>query len=226
MALPLIAALVPALTSIITTVSSVSTALAGYAATVGPIIANIARTAGPIIKNIAIIANALLPLFNILKNGEKIDDMGERALQAAESGIEFNEFDDFDEYVEQLRNFKLDPEKAEKRDPIVQLVTGLGLGVIGLEEKMDLSRGSLNGLWLLPAGNEKYFTAERLESWLKSGQLVGDVFDYLNNQLSASDARDFEKKLETGMNESQADELYQALEIATAKIAELNNTSV
>lgn len=221
MVFPIIPFLISAATTIANAVASAGPAIASYAATIAPMLAKVAQTAGPIINNIVKVAEVVLPIFNIFKKDEKIEDMGERALQAAEAGITYKEFDDFDEYVGQLREFKLDPEIAKNRNPIVQTITGLGIGTIGLEEKLDLNRGNLNGIWLLVTGDSKYFTPNRLESLLTNGQLVGNIFGYLNNQLTASDARDFEKKLETGMNKSEVNELHQALDNTKANLAEL-----
>ena len=220
MVFPIIHLLASAATAIVTAVASAGPVIASFAAKIAPALAKIAQVAGPIISNIVKVAEVVLPIFHVFNKDEKVEDMGERALQAAENGIVLGEFDDFDEYVEQLREFKLNPEIAEKRDPIVQTITGLGIGAIGLEEKLDLNRGNLNGIWLLAAGDSKYFTPSRIEEFLTSGQLTGNILGYLNNQLTASDARDFEKKLETGMNESEAAELYQALDNATANLAE------
>lgn len=225
MALPFISFVISAATTIAAAVANAGPAIAIFAEKIAPTLAKIAKVAGPIITEVVKLAGIILPIFNVFTKDDKVDDMGERALQAAENGIVFSEFDDFDEYVQALRDFELDPEIAQNRDPIVKTITGLGIGTIGLEEKFDLNRGDLNGIWLLPAGDEKYFTPNRLEDFLTSGKLVGNIFDYLNNQLSASDARDFEKKLDTGMNENESDQLYQALENATAKIAELNTAS-
>lgn len=221
MVLPIIPFLATAATAITTFVASVGPAIAAYATKVAPLLVRVAQTAGPILKEVINVAQVLLPLMNGFNKDDKVEDIGERALQAAEESIVLDEFDDFDDYLEELRNFELDPEKAEQRDPLVQQITGLGLCTIGLEEKFDLNQGNLSGLWLLPAGDAKYFTPSRLEDLLTKGQLVGNIFDYLSNQLTASDARDFEKKLEAGMSTSETQALHQALDNTKANLAKL-----
>lgn len=193
-------------------VSSIGSALSSFASTIAPVIGSIISAIPAIGKTISTIAQGLLQAFGVLKPDEKIEDLGEKAAQAAEAGITFEEFGDFGEYIEKIRNFKIDPEKASKRSSAEKIVAGLAVGTAGLENKLDLERGALNSLWLLPITNSDYFNVDKLVSMVEKGQVDPEIYEYLENNLAASDSRDIEKKMEIGLNESEVDQLYEALD--------------
>jgi hypothetical protein len=136
-----------------------------------------------------------------------------------------------------LRELKLDPELSTKRSTAEKLVAGMAVGTVGVEDKFNAERGSLNGLWLLPMANPDYFTPDRMQSIISSGRLGGDVFAYLEKRLSGSEIRNFEKKLEinpggTLMSTQDLDTLYNALDEArnnfagmTKQVESQNNAS-
>ena len=168
---------------------------------------------------LANVAQGVLQAFGIMKPNEKIEEMGERALQAAQEGITPDKFENFDEYMEELRNFDLDEDKANKRTSAEKIVAGIAVGTVGLEKKLDLSSGEVNGLWLLPLANSEYFTADKLIDLLESDKLVGaDIEKYLEKDLTASESRELEKKLTVGMEEEEVDVLYDALDDSIEKI--------
>lgn len=207
-------------------VSSIGSALSSFAATVGPVIANVIEALKPVAEAIGKFANAFLQGMGILKPDEKVEDLGERALQAAAQGITLDEFENFDDYMDALRTIELDPEVSSKRSTAEKLVAGLGVGTIGVEDKYNAERGSLNGMWLLPMSNPDYFTPERMQSLISTGRFGGDVFAYLENRLSGGEARNIEKKLELNadgqrMNEDELGTLYSALDSAQGKWAEI-----
>lgn len=207
-------------------IGSIGSALSAFATSVAPVLVNIINTLKPVAEAIGRFANAFLQGLGILKPDEKIEDMGERALQAAEKGITIDKFDNFDGYMDALRKFEPDQEIAAKRNPAEKLVAGLGVGTIGVEDKFHAERGTLNGLWLLPMTNPDYFTSVRMESLLTSGRLVGDIFGYLEKHLSGGEARNIEKSLEVGtdgkaLSETEKGELYGALDAAQEKWADL-----
>lgn len=193
-------------------ISSIGSALSSFSNTIAPVIGSIISAIPAIGKTVANVAQGVLGAFGVLKPDEKIEEVGERALQAAEAGITYEEFDDFDEYLDELRNFDLDPEKSNKRTPAEKIVAGLGVGSAGLEDKLDLNTGDLSSMWLLPMTNSSYFNADKLTSLLTAGQISPDTFNYLDSNLSASQARDLEKKMETGLDAGGMEELYEALE--------------
>lgn len=49
----------------------------------------------------------------LIKDNDKIEDLGDRALQAEEEGLTIDKFSTFEEYKQALDNFEVDPEKTK-----------------------------------------------------------------------------------------------------------------
>ena len=196
--------------NIVNAVSSIGPALASFAAKVAPIVNAVISTmkemVGPLLK----FADNFLRTLNIIKPDETTEEFGERALQAAEKGITTDKFDNFDDYIESLRNFDLDPDKAQKRNQAEKLVAGMGVANVALEHKFNAASGSFDGIWLLPIANPNYFTPERMISLVSNGQLFGDILAYLDKRLSAGDSARLEESMAAGAGDKQ--ELYKALD--------------
>lgn len=201
-------------------VSGIGSALSSFSTGVGGVLGTLMESLKPLAKIVGNFANTFLQALGILKPNESVEELGERALQAAGQGITLGKFDDFDEYMAKLRDFELDPEVSEKRNPTEKLVAGLGIGTVGVEDKCNTERGSLNGLWLLHLANPAYFTPERMQSLVETGRFSGDIFAYLEGRLSGGEARDFEKNLEADLPEDRLMELYENLDSAKSSWAE------
>ena len=207
-------------------VSSIGSALSSFAGGIAAVIGTISNALPALGEALGKFAAAFLQGLGILKPNENVEDMGERALQAAEKGITMDKFDNFDTYLEKLRDFEIDPEKAEKRSSAEKLVAGLGVGTVGVERKFNAEPGSLNGMWLLPLTNGEYFTPDRMQNLLQAGRLTGDIFAYLEKRLTATDSR----RLEDGfalekqgpMDNEGKERLYEALDQARDQWADLN----
>jgi len=212
-------------------VSKIGSSVAAFAndikPTLGPLLATLAQVVPhPVVKALATFANALLHVLAIFKPDETVDDMGERAMQAAEDGITPDKFENFDEYMAELRSFELDPEVAEKRSKVEKITAGLGIATAGIEDKFNLATGSLNHLWLLPVSNSEYFTPDRVKSLLENGKLIGDISAYLEKRMSGEEASAFRKNFEftpdgRPMNEGELGKLYDALDSSRAEWAKL-----
>lgn len=213
------------------TVSTIGSAVSSFANSIkpvlGPVLATIASLVPhPAVKAVASFANALLHALAIFHPQETVQDMGERALQAAEQGITLEKFDKFDEYMGTLRNFDINPELSEKYTPVEKFVAGLGIATVGIEDKFNAEPGSLNDVWLLPLTNAEYFTPERVTSLLENGKQIGDVSAYLEKSMSGEEASEFRKNLETTpegepMNDTELGKLYDALDSSRAEWAKL-----
>jgi len=200
-------------------VSGIGSELSSFAKGIGTVIGGVVEALAPVAKGIANFANAFLQGLGILKSNESVEDMGNKALQAADEGITMDQFDDFNSYMNALRDFEPDPEKSRNYSPNTKLVAGLGLGSKGVEEKFNAEPGSLDAIWLLPMANPEYFTPERMQELVSAGRLGSDTFDYLEKRLTGGESRTFEKNLEMDksgnvMDTGQRGELYDALENA------------
>lgn len=206
--------------------SAIGSTLSSFANGVGTIIGGIVSALSPVAAALGKFANAFLQGLGILKPNEDTQEMGDRALQAADKGITIDKFKNFDDYMTALRDFKLDPEQSAKRSSAEKMVAGLGVGTIATEDKFNLDRGSLNGMWLLPMANPGYFTPERMQTLVSTGRLGGDIFAYLEKRLSAGDMRTIEKRLEinpdgSAMNASELDTHYDQMHATRDNFTEL-----
>ena len=200
-------------------VGSIGGALSSFAHGVGSVIAGVIDAVAPVAQSLAKFASAFLQGLGIIKPEEKPEDIGDRALQAADKGITIDKFENFDDYMKALRDYQLDPELSAKRSHTEKLVAGIGVGTVGIEKKYNAAPGSLDGLWLLPMTNPAYFTPQRMQTLITAGRLGADVFSYLEKKLSDGEARRFEISLEVGsdgrrMDENELGQLYDALDTA------------
>lgn len=217
MVLPLIiGAITAASSAIVSAVSTIGVAVSSFAASVGPMLADAIQTLKPLAEAISKFANAFLQNLSILKPGETIESMGERALQAAAQGIKLENSDSFVDYMQELRDLKLDPELEKNRSPAEKLLAGISIATIGLEDKFNANHGSFNGVWLLPLVNPQYFTPERMQSLITTGRLGNEVLAYLNKALSPGETRNLERAYEAtaehkSSNGAEIDKLYDEL---------------
>ena len=171
--------------AVVSAVSSMGSAVSSFCTTVLP---RIAPVLGQISEIIKVIANTVLTVLDIFKPGEDVEEMGDRALQAAEQGIKPEKFSSYDEYLEEIRNFQLDPRKSADLSSAEKIGAGLAVGSVGLEKKFDAPEGSLGPIWLLAASNPDYFNAERLVSIVQSGRSITDVMRYFEGKLGPAAA--------------------------------------
>lgn len=214
------------------TVSAIGKDVAAFAHSIkpvlGPVLTSIASLVPhPAVKAVATFANTLLHVLSIFHPEETVQDMGERAMQAAENGITLDKFENFEEYMAELRAFPLDTEVAKTHSAVEKFVAGLGIATAGIEDKFNTERGGLNDVWLLPLTNSEYFTPERVKSLLENGKLIGDVSAYLEKSMSGEEASEFRKNLEITpegkpMNDAELGKLYDALDSARTEWATLD----
>lgn len=208
-------------------VSSIGSALSSFATSVGTVLGGVLDALAPVAQALGRFANAFLQGMGILQPHENVEDLGERALQAADKGIKLEKFEDFDGYMEALRKFELDPQISSKRSSAEKMVAGLGVGTIGVEDKFNAERGSLNGMWLLPMTNPGYFTPERMQGLVSAGRLGGDVFAYLEKRMGGAESSSFRKNFGITpegqpMNNQQLGTLYDALDDARTQWANIS----
>lgn len=205
---------------------SIGSALSSFATSVGTVLGGLVSALAPVAEAIGKFANTLLQGLGILKPNENIEDLGDRALQAKEQGITMDQFDNFDDYMAALRDFKLVSEVSAKTSKAEKLVAGIGVGTVGVEDKFNAERGSLNGMWLLPIANPSYFTPDRIQTMVSTGRFGGDVLAYLEKRLSGSESRNIEKSFEinvdgSGMDKTELNKLYDELDNARDHWADL-----
>ena len=208
--------------SAVSVCSSIGRGVSNIISNIGP---KLMMIVGPTNKlnTLLIVADAVMQLYSILKPDERIQDIGDKAIQASEKGISMDDFDDFDEYMTTLRNFDVDPERSEKTDELTKQLTGIAVVTQGLAEKLNVDGASLGNVWVLPALNAQVFTAERIKAILDSSANVGNVVKYFEKDLAPQTALYVEKELvnaEKQLSPEKSDvEIYKLLDAARDDVA-------
>lgn len=210
--------------ALVSTVSRIGSAVSSFCTTVLPRIVPVLDQVGEVVKAIA---NVVLSVLGVFQPGEDVEDMGDRALQAAEQDIKPENFDTFDEYLDEIRNFELDPEKSANRSRDEKLAAGLAIGTTGMEKKLGAPEGSLGLIWLLVASSPAYFTAERLINLVQGGSNIVNILHYFEGKLGPADAvtaRDALMSLERHRSPDKTDDtLYAELNAARDTVMKLEN---
>lgn len=230
--------------SLLSTISSgfstACSAVASVCSTAVSVCGSIGRSVGNIVSNIApklmmivgptsklntllIVADAVVQLYSILKPDEKIQDIGDKAIQASEEGISMDKFDDFDEYMASLRTFEIDPERSEKIDELTKQLAGIAVVTQGLAEKLNIDGATLGNLWTLPALNSQVFTPERIKVILDNTSNIANVVRYFEKDLTPQIARSTEKELvaaEKQLSPEKSDaDIYKLLDATRADVS-------
>jgi len=187
--------IVAAFSAVVSVVSSIGPAVAGFCTNVLPKILPLLEKGLEILKVVENIANVISQVFGIFGKNESVEDMGDRAIQAAEQGITPDQFDDHESYLNTLRGIELVPERSGELTPTQKIVSGLAVAGRGLDEKFGTPEGTMANLWLLAGANPAYFTADRLSAFLTTGQDIMSVVDYFEGKLGAGESLDVEDKL-------------------------------
>lgn len=174
-------------------VTSIAKVVIPIAKVLAPIVTKVPGAIGVIGK----VAQTVFVIFNIFKSDEKIEDLGDRAIQAEEAGINRDKFEDHDEYMEALRNFDVNPERSESIASEAKFIAGIGVGSLGLVEKNDVKIDGLAQVWGLVAKNPEYFNPERIQILVKKGIDMRTVADFFQGKLNPSSSKDFKAELIT-----------------------------
>lgn len=183
MVIPFIGA---ALSAVASAVASLGPAVASFAGNVLPTLAPYLAKGLDIMQKVAEVAESVALVTGLLKPGERLSEMGERALHAAASGVTPEQFSSFDEYLMALRQQPLDPDR--KYTSLATLTGGLAVVSAGLDDRLGLSEGAVGGLWPLVAADSDYFTAGKIIQLIRSGQDIGDVVMYFSGKLGGAES--------------------------------------
>jgi len=209
-------------------VSSVAPAVSSFVANVAPKILAVVGKGVAALNPVLAVAQTLVSIYDVIKPNEKIDEIGDKAIQAAETkDIKMHNFEDFDAYIEELRNFELDPEQSAKTDSLTKQLTGMAIVTSGLAEKLDIDANTLGDIWLLPASNPEYFNAERLSAILDKTTDVGSVIKYFDSSLTPASALKVESEIVSAEQslapEKSESDIFKQLDDAQDKLKDIGN---
>lgn len=155
-----------------TFVSSIAESAISIAARVVPIAVRIAVPVLNVISAIVEVVQVLAVLLNIIKPHEKLEDVGEKVIQAGEMGITLESCgNDFQKYKERIDSFEIDPEKAKARP-----VEDKQLAAIAYVERGLLSCSAylgINNLYPLLALQKDFFSPERIRAYAEAAMEAG-----------------------------------------------------
>jgi hypothetical protein len=187
----MISILAAAISGIVSAVSTIGPMVANLCTTVLPRILPVLRGAVEVCKTVVTVAQTIGVVYNVLRPGESVQDMGERALQAGKGP---EAFDDFEQYMQSLRDLKLDPARAHEFPAEAKLIAGLGVIAGGLDDRFRVRRGTMSDLWSLMAAPE-FFTEARLSAILDHTHEIGSVIKYFDRTLAPADTARIEQAL-------------------------------
>ena len=158
-------------------VSSIGGAAIGFARECLPKVGSILATVGGSLGMVANVVVALCQIFSTLRQDEKAEDLGDRALQAAENGIRPENFDHYQDYLERIRSFEINPEKSAQYSPDTKAAAGMQVAISSLEDRFKTPVGALYGLPILIAMNKDFFNPDRLSALLKTTHDINAVVE-------------------------------------------------
>lgn len=140
------------------------------------------------LQEIALVAGAILAIgkaLGIIKPEEKPEELGDKALQAADKNIKPENFESYSDYVKEVEKFKCDPEKSkkytteEKLRKATELSTGIAIENLG----KDVTRTIVDAA----SGNPEYWTPGKMTTvteQLKTGKMkeddIKDIAEYIH----------------------------------------------
>lgn len=161
--------------SIGSTLSSVASGVADAVKTLAPVLTEWAGKISPIAQVICQCIEIVAKLCGILQQDETVEEIGERSLQAEEEGITLESCDnDYNAYMKRLREFEMDPSKAEARPEWEKRLAGSLVVEKGIEELSP--NMSTKDIWPLLARCAEFFTSERLTTYAKLAKEQGVPF--------------------------------------------------
>lgn len=184
-----------AFTAIASAVTSIGPAVAGFCANVLPKIAPLLEKGLEILKVVEGIANTVSQVMGIFNSNETAENIGDRAIQAAERGVTPEQFEKHDDYMSALRDLTLDPEKSARLSEPQKIMSGLAVAGRGLDEKFGSPEGTMGNLWWLAAAKPDYFVADKLTQFLTTGQDIMSIVDYFEGKLGGGESLEVEDKL-------------------------------
>lgn len=120
---------------------------------IGMIISLVINALDIVGKIIMAIAKAL----GLVEEDEKLDELGDKAIQAEEAGITPDKFETYDEYVKAVEEFEVDPEKSKEIPTGDKVKKGIELLARNAEEKYDIEPEATVGMIGVIASNPEFF---------------------------------------------------------------------
>ena len=113
----------------------------------------------PVLKAVANVVMSNCQTLGLIKPEEKVEDLGDKAIQAGDEGIKPENYANYQDYVKAVQDFQVDPEKSKRITPQEKMAKALEVQANLLAEKAP-ELGVEDYLNLI-ANHMDYFTPER-----------------------------------------------------------------
>lgn len=173
---------------------------------------------------VAKLLQAVGKALGLIKEEEKPEDLGDKALQAEEQGITPDKFKTYEEYANRIQNFELDSEKSKKYTPEEKMKKTTEVFTKYINEKHPDMLGTiidLNKLATVEQNKPGYLESDQRavfigEALKNDPQLAGDISRYLSGSetdtTNISNTIDKMMNIEKGANPGMSDaEAYKAV---------------
>ena len=166
------------------------------------------------------LVQAIGKALGLIKEDEKLEDLGDKALQAEEQGITPDKFKSYEEYANRIQNFELDPEKSKNYSTEDKMKKSMEVYSKLIAEKYPDMVVDLDKLAAIEIKNQGYLTDERIgqisEMLKDDPKLAGDISRYLSGSetdtTNISNTIDKMMNIEKGANPGMSDaEAYKAV---------------
>lgn len=165
-------------------------AIATSVASVAPVLAPLIAKMHPVVRAVVSVLTVVGHVLNILNPNEKVEELGDRALQAAEQDETLvpESFSDYDDYLKEIRSIELDPEKTEKnlKDGSAVL-TGIATLATAIEKGNNLREGSSADLLKVVIADPEFFGPERLKNLITENVDFGTIVKYIDGKLGIAE---------------------------------------
>lgn len=146
------------------------------------------------LEKVITVVNVIAKVLNLLNEGEDLDDLGERALEAAELGKTREQYENADEYLEMVKNTPKS-DNPNKYSLFAKRMAGLSVIAEQLQSKFDFSP-ELYGTFV---EYEKFFTPQRIKSYTQSAQSLkidlNEIIDFFNSNSTMHEKAEAKKVL-------------------------------
>ena len=113
----------------------------------------------PVLRAVANVVMSICQTLGLIKPEEKVEDLGDKAIQAGDEGIRPENYANYQDYVKAVQDFQVDPEKSKRITPEEKMAKALEVQADLLAEKAP-ELGVEDYLNLI-ANHMDYFTPER-----------------------------------------------------------------
>lgn len=212
--------------SAVSVVSKIGTAVVSVAKPLITTIAVLAPQIGvPLTKALKVV-EAVVAVCSIaagiINEEDSVDELGERALEAAEQGINMQNYKNPEDYIDRIRDIPLNPDRNKYKEED-RIFAGMSVLTCALQSKL----GVAPDLYAFFARYKQFFTEERITSYIKYAEIkdcdINNIRDYFSSNSTMegrADAYNQLMEMEKARNPNFQENLFKD-ELINAKLAKI-----